>query len=221
MTDIRIGYIENNEVFLLHGDLLAIFAFNALTIGVANIRMFANARCGAFGLLAFLRHLRIAVNHERQRSTARGHAIQLTTAILLADQIFAIAAFGHRWEHHERSRVDFRALFLRDTTAVGTTANVSLLARATGDADTRADRIRLIAGTVATFARTEFFVLAADLRRDRDGFGGRTAAFHGLDARAFFVLQVAGFAETTDHALLGAHGTGMRIGAGRSTSRAA
>jgi len=183
--------------------------------------MFANARCGAFGLLAFLRHLRIAVNHERQRSTARGHAIQLTTAILLADQIFAIAAFGHRWEHHERSRVDFRALFLRDTTAVGTTANVSLLARATGDADTRADRIRLVAGTVATFARTEFFVLAADLRRDRDGFGGRTAAFHGLDARAFFVLQVAGFAETTDHALLGAHGTGMRIGAGRSTSRAA
>jgi len=93
----------------------------------------------------------------------------LATAILLADEIFAIAAFGHRWEQHERSRVDFRALFLRDAASVDPTAYVSLFASATGDADTRADRIRLVAGTVATFARTEFFVLAAYLRRDRDG----------------------------------------------------
>jgi len=44
---------------------VAVFAFNALTIGVADVGMFADARSGAFGVLAFLGHLRVAVDHER------------------------------------------------------------------------------------------------------------------------------------------------------------
>jgi len=206
--------------FLL-GGLLAVFAFNALTSGVADVRMFADARGSAFGVLAFLRHLRISVDHERQWSAARGHAIQLATAILLADEHFAIAAFGNRWEHHERRRVDFRALFLRDTAAIGTTAYVSLLACATGDADTRTDGIGLVAGTIATFAWTEFFILAAHLRCNRYGVGGRSAAILGLHAHALFVLQEAGLAEAADNALFGAHGAGMRVGAGWSAGGAA
>jgi hypothetical protein len=65
---------------------------------------------------------------------------------------------------------------------------MTFLAGATGDADTRADRVRFIAGAVATFALTEFFVVAANLRWTRDGFGGRNTALFGWNADAMFVF---------------------------------
>lgn len=92
---------------------------------------------------------------------------------------------------------------------------MSFFARATRDANARADRVRLVASAIAALALTEFFVLTAHSDRHRIGVLSIGTALFGWDANAVLVLQVAGFAETADHALLGAHGSRMRIGAGR------
>jgi hypothetical protein len=131
---------------------------------------------------------------------------------------FVFVAFRDWWQHHERGwgRVDFRALFFLNASTIGTSAEMSRLAGAARHADTRADGVGVVAGAIATLALTEFFIFGANLGRHRDGVGGGGAAGFGLHAHALLVLQVAGFAEASDHALARAHGSGMWVGAGGS-----
>lgn len=61
--------------------MVALLAFNALTIRIAVVREFANAASGAFLFLAFLGDLRNAVDQVWQRGAAAGHAVHLGAAI--------------------------------------------------------------------------------------------------------------------------------------------
>jgi hypothetical protein len=105
---------------------------------------------------------------------------------------------------------DGGALLFRDAFAIGASAEMSLFACATRDADAWADRVRLVARTITTLALTEFFVLTADW----------SIAFVGRDADAFAVLQVTRLAEAANHALESADGAWVRVGAGGGASRA-
>lgn len=124
------------------------------------------------------------------------------------------------WEHLERLRLDLSAAFAGFDALAGFRSQITAFAGAAGNADARAQRVRVLARTVATFALTEFFVLAAHARLDRDGVFGASAAVLGGDARALNVLQETGFAEATDDALFGAHAR-FRVFAGRRASGAA
>ena len=282
--------------------MVALRTFDALAVGVADVRLLADACGNAAAFQAFLGHLRSTVDHERQRGVAAGQAVQLGAALVeefavagalililhgrleqgdvdwssrigfLGDAVggldadaqivsqvsflaeasddavlgadragmrvsagrragrtaraedFVFVAFGDWWQHHEvgrRNRVDLRALFGHDAASVAFGADVSFLAGATGDADTRADGVGFFAGAVAALALTEFFVITAHLRWHRDGLGSWNAAGFRRHAHAVFVFQVAGFAEATDDALQRAHLGGMGFGAGRRAGRAA
>lgn len=133
----------------------------------------------------------------------------------------ALVEWGQHHERGRRDRVDFRALFGQDASAVGSRAEVTFLAGATGDADARAERVGFIASAIAALALTEFFVIAAHFWWQRHGFGGRNAAALGRHADSVFVFQVAGFAEASDHALQRADRAGVRVGAGRGAGRSA
>lgn len=92
---------------------------------------------------------------------------------------------------------------------------MSFLASAACDADAGADGIGLVAGAVAAFAFTIFFIVAAHLWWHRSGIGGGYTTFLSRNAHTVFVLQVAGFAEAADHALTSAHWAWMWFSAGR------
>jgi hypothetical protein len=124
------------------------------------------------------------------------------------------------WEHLERLRLDLSGAFAGFDALAGFRSQITAFAGATGNADARAQRVRVLARTVATFALTEFFVLAAHARLDRHGVFGASAAVLGGDARALSVLQETGFAEATDDALFGAHAR-LRVFAARRASGAA
>jgi len=137
---------------------------------------------------------------------------------------FVLAAFLNWWQHHERGwwdRVDLRALFGHDAAAVGSSAEVSLLAGAAWDADARADGVGLVAGAVAALALTEFFVVTAHLGWHWDGLGSWDAAGLRWHADSVFVLQESGLAEASDDALQSAHRAWVRVGAGRGAGGAA
>jgi hypothetical protein len=104
---------------------------------------------------------------------------------------------------------DGGALLFGDAFAIGTSAEMSLFACATRDADAWADRVRLVARSITTLALTEFFVLTADWN----------LALVGLDADAFAVLQVTRLAEAASHALKSADGAWFWVGAGGGASR--
>jgi hypothetical protein len=134
---------------------------------------------------------------------------------------FVLTAFRDWGEHHERIWLWDRRAFAGRNAFAGFGSNVSLFAGATRDADTRADWIRVRARTIASFALTVFFVVAAFVHRHRNSFGSWYAAFFRLDAHALFVFQESRFAEASDDAVLGAGGVWVGFGAGRSASGAA
>jgi len=134
---------------------------------------------------------------------------------------FLVLAANLGWQRHDRNGWHWGALLSQDALAVGAIAEVTFLAGAAGDADTRADGVGVVAGAVAALALTEFLVLAAHLGWQRHGFGGRNAAGFRWHAHAVFVFQVAGLAEAADHALHGAHRAGMWVGAGRGAGGSA
>lgn len=92
---------------------------------------------------------------------------------------------------------------------------MSFFAGAAGHADEGTDYDGLLASTIAAFALTVFFVVAADLWRQCQGLGGGDTAANRRNAHAAFVFQVAGFAEASDDALKRADRARMGIGAGR------
>lgn len=269
---------------------VAFFAFDALSLGVADVRMHANAGWSAFHFRASFGHLRSAVDQERQRRSAGGHAVQLVTAFgcvhlaiggalglgIVGEEghrfclSFAVGSldahaisvlqvswlaeaandavagagrsrvwFGARrwasgtarveffvltafvwWHHHERFRLWHGGAFAGHYAFSVGRSEVSLLAGATADADTRADWVGVLAGAVASLAVTVFLVGVADHGRHHHGFFGRHATVLRFHAHAFLVFQVAGFAEASGDAFLGAHSR-MRLGAGRWAGRAA
>ena len=120
--------------------VVAFGAFDALSFGVADVRMHADARWGAFQFRAFLWNLRVAVDQERQRRSAGGHAVQLVTA--LRGVHFAVTgAFLLRchWSSKQGHRFRFFAVGGRDADAFGV-LQVSFLAEAANDTVTGAFR---------------------------------------------------------------------------------
>lgn len=78
--------------------MVALLAFNALTIRIAIVREFADAAGGAFLFLAFFGNLRNAVDQKRQRGTAAGHTVHLGAAIFHVHfAITAALAFSFDW----------------------------------------------------------------------------------------------------------------------------
>jgi hypothetical protein len=65
------------------------------------------------------------------------------------------------WQHHELSWLGSWALFFWHAATIAV-AQVSLLAGAARDADSRADWVGALAGAVAAFALAPFLVLTAD-----------------------------------------------------------
>jgi len=129
-------------------------------------------------------------------------------------EFFVGIALGDWRHHHERINSWNWALFFRHATAVWSRSQMTLLAGATGHANARADRVRLIAGTVATLALAEFFIFLARRNRDRDGIDRGNAAIFGRHANALFVLQESRLAEATGDALSSADWSWVGIGAG-------
>jgi hypothetical protein len=137
---------------------------------------------------------------------------------------FIFTAFGDWWQQHERGGwnwVNLRALVGQDAFSVRAGTEMSLLAGAARDADTRAQWVGFLASAVAAFALTVFFVFAAGLADQRHGFGDRNATGYRWYADALFVFQESGFAEASDDALFSAHRAWMGIGAGRGAGGAA
>jgi hypothetical protein len=200
------------------GDWIAFFSLHALTIRIADVWEFAEACRSAFSFQAFLGYLWHSVDQVWKWGVASGHAVQLGAAFYRI--YFAISgAFWDWWHHHQRC--DFWALFSWDTFAIGSSAEMSFLAGATGDTDARADGIGFITGAIASFALTVFFIFFAHVWHKWHGRGGWDTALFRWNAHALFVLQVAGFAEATNDALLCACWAWLWISAGWSAGRSA
>jgi len=175
------------------GDLWAFAGHDAFAVVIAEVSLFAGASRSA---------------------DAGAHRVGVfagAIAALALTEFFVVSAGFSRGQRDHR---DFLGAFAgHDAAAVF--ADVSFLAGAAGDADARADRVGVLAGSIATFALTEFLVVAANLGRHGHGLSGWYSAFLRLHALALGVLQVAGFAEASDHALFGAHWAWIGVGAGR------
>jgi len=143
----------------------------------------------------------------------------ITAAAFLVD--FVVIAFRERWEHHERFRLNLSRAFAGFDTFSGLITEMTFFASAAGDANTGADRIGVLAGAVASFALTKFFVITAHLRRDGDHLGSWYAASFRMNAYALFVFQESRFAEATDDAIASADRARVRVGArGRASGSA-
>jgi len=135
---------------------------------------------------------------------------------------FEVAAFLGR-EHHGRLSVDLgRALLHGHALSVSTIPDVAVLASASGYADTRAQRIGVLARAVATLALAEFLVgVHAHTRYILDHGGDGTFALFFRHANSLGVSQMTVHAETTNDAVLGAERAVFGTSAGRSASRTA
>jgi hypothetical protein len=184
-------------------DLRALLSHDALAVGAgAEVSLLAGAAWDA-----------------DTRAERVGVGAGAVAAFALTEFLVLAANLG--WQRHDRNGWHWGALLSQDALAVGAIAEVTFLAGAAGDADTRADGVGVVAGAVAALALTEFLVLAAHLGWHRHGFGSRNAAGFRWHAHAVFVFQVAGLAEAADHALHGAHRAGMWVGAGRGAGGSA
>jgi len=184
-------------------DLRALLSHDALSVGAgAEVSLLAGAAGNAV-----------------TRAKRVGVFAGAVAALALTEFLVLAANLG--WQRHDHNDWHWRALLSQDALAIGAVAEVTFLAGAAGDADTRADGVGVLAGAVAALALTEFLVVAAHLGWQRHGFGGRNAAGFRWHAHAVFVLQVAGLAEAADHALHGAHRAGMWVGAGRGAGGSA
>lgn len=129
-------------------------------------------------------------------------------------------AFGGWWHHHHLDGIGLRACFLWDAQSIRAAAQMPLLACTTGDADTWADGVGIVARSIASFALTEFFILLADLWWQWHGHLGWYTTLFRWYTHAFLVLQETWFAETANHALQSASwawmGISTRWGARRS-----
>lgn len=146
---------------------------------------------------------------------AQGVGVFACSIASFAFTVFFVGfTFWDRWEHLERLGLDLSRAFAGFNAFSVIITEMTFFAGAAGHADTRAHGIGVFTSTIASFALTVFFVDAAHLRLDGHGFGRGHAARFRMNAHALFVFQESGLAETTDHAVLGAYGARVRVGAG-------
>jgi len=121
-----------------------------------------------------------------------------------------------RGEHHDVVDWlnDWWAFEFGNAFTIGVFTEMSFFASAARHADTWANGVGLLAGSIASFALTEFFVFTTHflVLHGRD-FGGRHAASFRMNAHAVFVFQESGFAEATDDAIAGAFRARVGVGA--------
>jgi len=137
-----------------------------------------------------------------------------TIATFALTEFFIFLALLDRWEHHERFWLDLSSTFTGLNAFTSVITEMTLFASATGNADTRANRVGVFAGSIASFALTIFFAVATHLGLNGHGFDGRHAASFRMNADAVFVFQKSGFAEATDDAIASADRARVWIGAG-------
>lgn len=134
---------------------------------------------------------------------------------------FIFFAFLDRWEHLERFRLNLSRAFAGFNAFSIIITEMTFFACAAGNADTWAQGVGIFARSIASFALTEFFILATYRSSDGHSFGGRHAASFRMNAHAVFVFQESGFAEATDDAIASADRARMRVGAcGRASGTA-
>jgi hypothetical protein len=98
---------------------------------------------------------------------------------------------------------------------------MSLFASAASNADAWAQWIGVLARSIASFALTVFFIVAANLGcHGHDVFGFHAAVFR-LNAHTVFVFQETRFAKATDDAIASADRARVRVGACRWAGGAA
>jgi len=193
---------EHLESFRLNLSV-AFASLNAFAIFVSQMTLFASATSFA-------------------DTRAQGVGVFARSVASFALTIFFVHfAFGHWWEHHERQGLRLGIAFAGLNTFSGFRSQMSFFASASGNADAGANRVRVFARSVASFAFTVFFVIAAHLSFHRHSFDGRHAAIFRINASAVFVFQVTGFAKATDDAVASADWARVRVGAGGRASGAA
>jgi len=178
--------------------ILAVGGFNANALSVLQESFLAKASDDA---VAGADRARMWVGARRWACSSAGQ------------ENFVGIAFRHWWKHHKRFCLDFRA-FAGFNAFTGIISEHSLFASAAGFADTWAQGVRVLAGAIATFALTEFFVFFAFF----DRFGGHQRfrfhlwrAFDGLDAFSVVVFsEITLFASAAGNADTWAHGVGFR-----------
>jgi len=126
-----------------------------------------------------------SADRTRVRIGARGRASRTARMEFLVR-----AAFGN-WRKHSERLDSLSVAFAGFDTFAFFRTEMSFLAGATGFANARAKRIRILARAIATFAFTVFFVFTALLRGgfehdERLGLDLLSSALTGLDAFAFF-----------------------------------
>jgi hypothetical protein len=185
---------EHHERFWL--DLGRAFAgFNAFSIIVTEMTFFASASGFA-------------------DTWAQGVGVFAGTIASFAFTVFFVDfAFRDWWEHHERFRLDLSRAFTGFNAFSGIGSEMTFFASASGHADTWAQGVGIFARAIASFALTEFFVIAAHLSLNGHGFGRGYAASFRRNAHAVISFQKSGFAEATDDAVLGADRARVRVGA--------
>jgi len=193
--------------------VVAFLAFDALSFGVTDVRVHADARRSAFHVRAFLRHLRGAVDQERQHGTACGHAVHLVSAF--GGVHFAITgafAFGgHGFEGHWFGHL---AVGSWDAVTIGVLQE-SFFAEASNDALAGASWTRDwvgAGGRARGTARVEFRMFTAfwDRWEHHERFWLRNRrAFAGGDAFAHCRSQVSLFAGAALDADTRADGVGV------------
>lgn len=106
-----------------------------------------------------------------------------------------------RWHHHELDQVHFRAHLHFHAFATFHVADVAVFACATRYADTWANWVLVVAGAIATFAHTIFFIVTSAnwgfhgwhhgvvWRISEEHVVDWNLAFFNWDANALFVLQ--------------------------------
>lgn len=142
---------------------------------------------------------------------ARGHAVQLGTAVVHVHFTLTRAFSVNWWEHHHGQWLDGGTLFLGDALSIGARSEMTFLAGAAGDADSWADRMGFVARAIASLALTELLVHTTHLG----------IALVGSHAPALVVLQESRLAETPGHALEGADWAWIGVGAGGGACRSA
>lgn len=140
-----------------------------------------------------------------------------TIATFALTVFFVFLALFHWWEHHERFRLNLSGAFTSGNAFTGIISEMAFFAGATRNADTWAQWVGFLARSIASFALTVFFIIAAHLGCHGGSFGSWHAASFRMDAHTVFVFQESGFAEATDNALHSADrwvwfGTGGRAG---------
>jgi hypothetical protein len=186
------------------GGLLAFFALitgDALALGIPHVSILTEAtRNASKGAM------------WRMRATASWWA----GATALTEH-FELTALLGRWNFV------VLASFPRNALSAVVVTEVSFLASASGHADTWAQRIGLIARTIASAALTELLVfIFADTRLHRDdwsNWSGVALFFRHADTE--FVPEVTFQAEATDNAVLGAKVGLLWMRAGGSAGRSA